>query len=147
MQKCYGWGSLTNYKVRNYHISPPSFLHLLFTLQITKSTQVFLMFVLLLHIQSPPTPHIRNTKATVYFCLPKIPPAFLKEATFPLKGTTEQLQNEANQQSLPVPCDFSRLCSVKALPGDLRRLKLHSSHSSISKHVWPGPACGHGEAF
>lgn len=41
MQKCYGWGSLTNYKVSNYHTSPPSFLHLLFTLQITKSTQVF----------------------------------------------------------------------------------------------------------
>lgn len=124
-------GSLTNYKVSNHHISLPSFSHLLFTLQITKSTQVFScfnMFVLLLHIQFSSHPICQEYQSHNIFLFPKGTPkgtSFLKEATSPLKGTTQQLQNKQSSKHLPVPYDFSRLCSVKALSGDPRRLKLH----------------------
>lgn len=69
------------------------------------------MLVLLLHTHSPPTPYTRNTKATVHFCLPKVPTAFLKKATFPPQGRTEKCK--MGQISKPVPQGSSRLCSVQ----------------------------------
>lgn len=147
MQKCYGWGSLTNYKVSNYHPSPPPFLHLLFTLQITKSTQVF-SCLCCCSTFSLPHPHTSGTPKPQYISVcQRYPQLSWKKQLFLSKIQQNNCKMKQISSPLPVPCDFSRLCSVQALPGDPRRPKLPSTHSSMSNHVCPGPACGQREAF
>lgn len=140
-------------KLQGHHTSPPSFLHLLFTPDQKKHT-TFLMSVLLLHVQSPPIqqeyhtyilPHIYP--ATVYFCLPKVLPAFWKEATFPLKGRTEQLQNKANQQHPTCALWFQQAVLTEGIIWWPQKTQTVLMHSSMSNHRCPGPACGHRAAF
>lgn len=81
------------------------------------------MFLLLLHSSLPHTTGI--LKPQYIFVCQRYPQLSWKTQLFLSKIERNNCKMRETSKPLPVAYDFSRLCPVKALSGDPRRLKLH----------------------